>query len=285
MGSSGKRQGWVELLEKLAELAQLDRQCLAFGASGHRYQFGPRVAEKSVVQRERELGVELPLELRTFYLTVGDGGAGPNYGLLPCAQVARIEDRRPRSQRILLAIAEEGCGHRTCLNAANGRVVHVSADGEAGAGAYSLLEHYAKWLESELAAFKAVEDAMRSAMTYEQMQAKWVGVGVGDMIASIANVERPASLFGTETVRIYQGHTQFPWYRQVLAEWRQANGVAGPPEPLQLPTQVRPVRVAHSRFGEGLVLSRQGHGHDAVVEVRFSDAVRKIKERFLVPTS
>lgn len=42
-------------------------------------------------------------------------------------------------------------------------------------------------------------------------------------------------------------------------------------------------RVSHPKFGPGEVLSRQGSGDLAVVEVRFADGVRKLQAKFLRP--
>lgn len=68
------------LLERLAEA---DRNCVVFGASSHRYKLEPRLAEPRVRAWEREHGVELPDEYRAFLLELGNGGAGPFYGIFP----------------------------------------------------------------------------------------------------------------------------------------------------------------------------------------------------------
>jgi len=44
-----------------------------------------------------------------------------------------------------------------------------------------------------------------------------------------------------------------------------------------------PERVKHSKFGVGEVVARVGQGENAVVEVRFADAVRKLQARFVSP--
>lgn len=72
--------------EKLAELRAADPGLRVFGASRHRYELNPPVDEAFLTRFETEVGVPLPEEYRTFLTTVGDGGAGPYWGLLSLAE-------------------------------------------------------------------------------------------------------------------------------------------------------------------------------------------------------
>lgn len=85
---SGDRTDWQHAVRKLETLRALDRGCTTFGATTHRYVLRPRLATHALAAIEAELGVQLPPGLRTFYLTVGDGGAGPDYGLFAAAKLA-----------------------------------------------------------------------------------------------------------------------------------------------------------------------------------------------------
>ena len=69
--------------EKLARLASLDRDCRAFGAEAHRYRLDGPLSEATIGSFEARHGVTLPEGHRRFLLEVGDGPAGPDYGLLP----------------------------------------------------------------------------------------------------------------------------------------------------------------------------------------------------------
>ncbi|MFM9369993.1 SMI1/KNR4 family protein [Streptomyces sp. Da 82-17] len=68
-----------------------------FGSFGHGFELLPVLDEAQVAEIERQLGVRLPDEYRTFLLRVGAGGAGPDYGVLP---VGRLDDDAFRASRI-----------------------------------------------------------------------------------------------------------------------------------------------------------------------------------------
>jgi hypothetical protein len=70
-----------ELLEMLQRLAALDASCRVFGASAHRYYMGPVLSEKVVSTFEAAHQISLPADYRLFLTSVGNGGAGPYYGL------------------------------------------------------------------------------------------------------------------------------------------------------------------------------------------------------------
>ena len=65
----------------LAAIAAADPECTAFGASRHGHRLGPPLAETDVTAFEQQHQITLPASYRGFVLRVGDGGAGPYYGL------------------------------------------------------------------------------------------------------------------------------------------------------------------------------------------------------------
>lgn len=71
------------LQDDVRALASLDPGCKQFGAIGHRYQFKPPYPEAELVAFERTHQVALPDDYRAFITTVGNGGAGPSYGVMP----------------------------------------------------------------------------------------------------------------------------------------------------------------------------------------------------------
>lgn len=250
---------WERVREKVERLAAIDRRCQAFGADAHRYSFRQRASEADLASAERRLGARLPQELRTFYLEVGDGGAGPHYGLHPSSKLSgrRANEPYPGLDALreaasrrgsppdeegyfeapsealvgLVAIADQGCGHSTCLvtsGGSAGRVVHVSCDGHVVETEHGLVELYEQWLDSTIERFKAVRDLMDAGRSYrelcDEMMARYELRDAGDLIASIADVDKPVSLFGTPSAPVYHGARQFPWYARVLASYQRARG-------------------------------------------------------------
>ncbi len=69
--------------EKLAFLKQYDKNFQVFGSQRHRYLCNPPLEETEVAAWEQKYQVQLPKAYRDFIKTIGDGGAGPGYGLFP----------------------------------------------------------------------------------------------------------------------------------------------------------------------------------------------------------
>jgi hypothetical protein len=246
------------VLDKLQQLKAIDRQCQAFGAGTHRYLIRPRLSAIGFSRVEGRLGVALPDALSRFYDEVGDGVAGPCYGLKPAAeltgylpaemypgieafrQAAAAEGDPAREDGYfetsdaalagLVAIIEEGCGHQVCLittGPKTGNIVYVSADGYVVETEKTLVQIYSEWLEDEIGKFEAVRSLMAAGKGFreiqDEMNARFQDYSAGDRIVSIANVAKPAALFGEGNLRIYHGATQDPWYESVLNEWQRRN--------------------------------------------------------------
>ena len=67
--------------QKLKELKRKDPVFQVFGAATHRYMNKGRLYEEEVRSFERSYNIHLPAEYREFLLQIGNGGAGPYYGL------------------------------------------------------------------------------------------------------------------------------------------------------------------------------------------------------------
>ena len=80
-----------EIKRRVAILAALDPQCRAFGANKHRYQLRPVLAGAELEALEARLGCTLPAQYRRFVSEIGDGGAGPFYGIHPVAATRATE--------------------------------------------------------------------------------------------------------------------------------------------------------------------------------------------------
>jgi hypothetical protein len=67
--------------EKLAHLAVRDPNLKVFGSIGHHYQLQPCATEKEVAGFEKQFSIQLPGDFREFLIRLGNGGAGPYYGV------------------------------------------------------------------------------------------------------------------------------------------------------------------------------------------------------------
>lgn len=76
---------WAGAKQKIEAFGAQDDREIIFGANtrghGHEYEILPTVPEADLMAFERETGLTLPLEYRTFLEAYGAGGAGPSYGL------------------------------------------------------------------------------------------------------------------------------------------------------------------------------------------------------------
>jgi hypothetical protein len=69
---------------RIAErLAELDQRRVVFGAGRHQYAFASPLPESAIVSFEQRCAVVLPAPYRAFLTQLGNGGAGPYYGILP----------------------------------------------------------------------------------------------------------------------------------------------------------------------------------------------------------
>lgn len=81
----------------LSELIELDRKLDVFGASSHKYQLNEKLREEDVSSFEKKFSITLPEEYRSFLKRIGNGGAGPYYGLqsLEDSLYADLDFKRP----------------------------------------------------------------------------------------------------------------------------------------------------------------------------------------------
>ena len=71
-----------EYIYQLLEQAKAaDPEYKVFGASKHKYQLNPPASKEAVLALEAEFHIKLPEEYVYFLTEIGNGGAGPHYGL------------------------------------------------------------------------------------------------------------------------------------------------------------------------------------------------------------
>jgi hypothetical protein len=70
-----------QVLRDLAALRVSDPDCKRFGARAHRYRLNAVLGEADLAAVEARHRIALPADFRLFLGRVGNGGAGPGYGL------------------------------------------------------------------------------------------------------------------------------------------------------------------------------------------------------------
>ena len=80
----------LQEIKKLKELLQRleteDKNLRVFGASGHKYKLRPTLSKSELQEFEQTYQVKLPEDYRFFLKEIGNGGAGPGYGLYPLSK-------------------------------------------------------------------------------------------------------------------------------------------------------------------------------------------------------
>lgn len=80
------------IIGKLDRLRASDPKCLLFGVETHRYRLGEQLSAALVKSAEKEYGIVLPDDYAAFLTEVGNGGAGPGYGLQRFGFVPSIDE-------------------------------------------------------------------------------------------------------------------------------------------------------------------------------------------------
>lgn len=73
----------MDLLKNLEKLKKLDYNYSVFGSSTHRYHLNTPLSEKYLSKFEAIHNIRLPNDYRFFLNNIGNGIAGPSYGLTP----------------------------------------------------------------------------------------------------------------------------------------------------------------------------------------------------------
>jgi len=70
------------IVQRLVDLDRRDRRRRVFGAASHQYKLNPPLPVSVVEAFEERHGLTLPEDYRLFMTEIGNGGAGPYYGVL-----------------------------------------------------------------------------------------------------------------------------------------------------------------------------------------------------------
>jgi len=88
------------VLSKLEYKKKLDPDCTAYGVEHHKYKLNPPIKETKLEKLEQKFKIELPAGYREFVLNIGNGGAGPAYGLYPLKIALTYKDPVPMTGSI-----------------------------------------------------------------------------------------------------------------------------------------------------------------------------------------
>ena len=122
-----------KIMGVLARARQMDPECQMFGASKHQYRLNLPIEASFVRSVEAEYGFSLPEDYFRFITEIGDGGAGPDYGIGQKPWGRAVSGGvSPQSGAALRALAHEagGCGricgcHKRGLCPKSGKVFYL----------------------------------------------------------------------------------------------------------------------------------------------------------------
>jgi hypothetical protein len=78
----------ASILDRLDRLRRADRSHQILGAASHRYRLEPTLDGRAILAFEAEHRISLPEDYATFVCCIGNGGAGPGYGMFPVGRYA-----------------------------------------------------------------------------------------------------------------------------------------------------------------------------------------------------
>ena len=76
------------ILDTLQFLKRKDRRRRIFGSGLHNYELKPPLPAEEIEAFEKKYGITLPEDYKYFITQVGNGGAGPFYGVFPLGEWA-----------------------------------------------------------------------------------------------------------------------------------------------------------------------------------------------------
>jgi len=88
--------------KRVHDLAERDSMRRLFGCELHKYKLGRRLTSFELDALESAYAIEIPAEYRAFLATVGNGGAGPGYGLVPLSPPVVSKPRSNRKMAVTL---------------------------------------------------------------------------------------------------------------------------------------------------------------------------------------
>lgn len=167
---------WFNIIDRVAELRSIDSNKVVFGADSHNYDAAPLLTEALLNKHEASLKCELPEQLRSYYLEVGNGGFGPHYGVLPIEKIrpykpdrkwqgidyySETDEEYENIASGMLGIMDRYYAHEGCI-VTNGPdrgtfIEFCFHEGWAFIGAKDLISLFSSWIDKELASFNMLK--------------------------------------------------------------------------------------------------------------------------------
>jgi hypothetical protein len=156
---------WQPLRRAVLERAAADPMHHCFGASQHRYHLRAALTEARLLEIEMTAQIRLPEDYRDFLLEIGDGIAGPYYGLFPldhptqlsqlggsCELGAGAEPAASTLWQGVVALCHLGCGYIAYLIVEGSRRGQIWLDASAVGAVALIAPHfiafYSAWLRA-----------------------------------------------------------------------------------------------------------------------------------------
>ncbi len=229
-------QIWLENKALLNQLKALDKTFQLFGAASHRYKLNPTCTASEVADVEKRLGIKLPADLKAFYTFMGNGVAGPHFGIrqlndlptyfephLPYQGIQYYLDNSWKEDEDeedpldsnghfeiekdllngLIPVIEEGCGHQTCIvtsGSMRNSIVYLSNDGYLREAEKALPIIYQEWLIKSISYFEKIAQLVETTLSIDEisreMQEAFSWGNWDDLVMSHIGAEKPVPLFG-----------------------------------------------------------------------------------------
>jgi hypothetical protein len=210
----------TKLSNKLSRLKDLDKNCEFFGSESHKYKLKPCLSQSDIQEFEDKFQVKLPDDYRDFLLEIGNGGAGPGYGLLGI-EINHLNrensDFKSLSQPFLLTqewndldlmqasheegnpvyfypnfiqgtilVAEYGCGVEARLVITGSERGNIWIDDRTNeAGIYPLSPHCAAFFHDdpdiEADLYESIEE-VKTALSFSDWYSDWLNRGISQVI-------------------------------------------------------------------------------------------------------
>jgi hypothetical protein len=107
---------YAYIREAVSALRMKDQAFKLFGANGHEYEFQSPCPENELVEFEQKHGITLPREYRGFLTEVGNGGAGPFYGVFKLGEMDDGHGEGPWEQGVFVGTLRDPWPHRAEWN-------------------------------------------------------------------------------------------------------------------------------------------------------------------------